>query len=755
MKKLLIFTIVLLGSYLSANSCGYSPYGEDIRYSMFLPGYFNYPDFKAFDYNSKLFGFNFEEVDQYESNVYDWYEFTKKEVSVEEIDMCLNSLTYSEINPNSGNEFIQYLFKNNLDNVVHYLEVAKLCEAYNSSYSDDPWERTKSSKLNYSRFLSELNNLTSEEKSDYLKRKYAFLTIRTAYYGRNFKMISTLFDKYFARGVKDYLYYWALFFNSFTQKDVSIDVANIMVNSPEKRYAAYYYFHNDFNLTKALCYAKTRTDIANLYAFASIQRLEPNLDYLRKIYENTNKSRILDFLILREINKIEDWVYTPYYTNYLPSTEFSAYWWKHNKNEVLSTETLRARSEKDRLYAGKVLNFINNADFAKIRDVTLWKAAQIQLLFITRNYKECLRKIDDFKKCNSNEKIADQIEKIKVLCLISDQKSGKAIIPEEAKTLILKYCNDNHFLFSVGRELEFRGNLPDGLALIAYGNLKMANEIEYFTNNNVEWQGNRLRRSGNLEYFYEYFDYVDFVYGAEELQSVINKLNVKMDEFSAEIYSRLLKDKNYLVDLLGTKYIRENKLQQALKTFKSMDQKYWEDNYNGWERDRYDETYTFDQNPFFDLKYTFPFIPHADIFLVTKLSVTEHLVKYLELANDPQTKNRDYYYFIIGNCYQNMTQNGHSWMMRRFSSSSDNCNVVNESYIDEYEYRNGQLAQEYYHQAFIHAKTDKFKALCLRMEDYATDNIESKYVRLKTYFPEYYEDLSNCLMLEAYFNEKR
>jgi hypothetical protein len=302
-----------------------------------------------------------------------------------------------------------------------------------------------------------------------------------------------------------------------------------------------------------------------------VQRLEPNLDYLKKIYENSSQSKILDFLLLREINKIEDWVYTPYYTNYFPSIEYANYWWSEKSHEIETTETLRARSEKDRLYAQQVLNFVNTVDYSKIKDVVLWKAAQIQLLFITRNYAACLNKIDAFEKQYAKEKVLPQIEKIKALCLISNQEVGKAIIVEKAKPILLKYLGDEHFLFSIGRELEFRKNLPDGLALIAYGQLETMNEYEYGYLNSVEWRGNRLKNSGNLEYFYDYFDYLDFVYSADEMQIVINKINTTSgDAFYKTIYSKLLTDKTYLKDLLGTKYIREDRLWDAEKTFKQL-----------------------------------------------------------------------------------------------------------------------------------------------------------------------------------------
>ena len=757
MKKYLVFTTLLLSSFSNVFSCGYSPYGEDIRYSLFLPGYFNYADFNAFNYHAQLFGFDYEYQSKYESNVEDWYNFTQKKVPIYDINECLNTFKITDISSNSDNKFLQYLYQNKLGNVIQYLITAKKCEDLNNFDFSDPWERGETKNTDVTPFLNKLQQLINKEKSNYLKRKYAFLTIRTAYYNGNFNVINTLFEKHFARGKKDYLYYWALYFNAFENKNASVDIANIMAYSPEKKYAVYYYFHNQFNLQNALQQAKTNQEIANMYAYASVQKIEPNLDYLKNIYQNSNQSRILDFLLLREINKIEDWIYTPYYTNYLPSIEFSTYWWNENQDIVYSTQKLRERSEKDRMYAKQVLDFVNSVDYSKIKDLSLWKAAQIQLLFMTKDYQTCLNKINDFEKQYSNEKVFSQIEKIKALCMISNQEVGKAIIKDEAKPIILKYLNDERFLFSLGRELEFRKNLPDAMALIAFGNQKVENSYGDYYTNSVEWQGNRLKNSGNLQYFYEYFDYLDFVYSANEMQIIINKLNRTLnDDFHKTIYTQLLKDKNYLTDLLGTKYIRENRLVEAERAFKSVGDKYWNENYNSWERDNYDDYYTFDENPFYDLKYTESFIPNREKFIVTKLSVTQHLLKYLKIANNPRTKNRDYYYFLVANCYLSMTQFGNSWMMRRYSSTSNYYeNDDYQSYIDEIEYRNGNLAQKYYHLAFKNAKTAKFKALCLRMEDYAKDNVMSDYQKLKTAYSDYFKDLSTCDNLEEYFKARR
>ncbi|MBX9807636.1 MAG: hypothetical protein K2X95_07530 [Flavobacteriaceae bacterium] len=758
MKKFLVFTVLLVSSFKSL-ACGYSPYGEDVRYSLFKPEYFSYYHYKAFYYNANLWGFDYDQnPNNYrmniDANILDWYNFTKKKVSIEAIEDFNNNLKLTDIHPKSTNEFIYYLYQNKKMDAIAYLKMAKNCEAINSFFENDTWERNEVANIdNRSVLLDKLVQITQKQRNLYFKRKYAFLTIRLAYYAGKKDIIKTVFDTNFHSAPKDYLYYWSLFFNIFTKSDATamIDVANLMANCSEKTYASYYYFHEGFKISDALAQAENKTEIANVYAYASIQKVDKNLEYLKEIYKNNPKSEILGFLLLREINKIEDWVYTPYYTNYSPSLEFD--WSGEDK---ITTETLRNRSEKDRLYALEVLEFIQSIDLKSVQNSLVWQAAQINLQFITRKYGDCLRQIASFEKLHKSEKVLEEIEKIKALCLTANQENGKAIIKPEIQNTILKFKNDERFIFALGRELEFNGNLTDGIALIS---LLENSYSEGFDNvDNVEWQGNRIKTSGNLKVFYSYFDYLDFVYSAKDLQTIADKLKTGfVSEFEKTIYAKLLKDKDYLNDLLGTKYIRENRLDNAIVTFNSLDKNYWEDNYNAWERGDYGDDYTFDENPFYDFKYTVGFIEHKEKFIVTKLSVTEHLIKYINLAYNPKTKDRDYYYFLLANCYYNMSDYGNSWMMRRYSSSSSyyGQDYENESYIDEIDYRNKIKAVAYYKLAYQNAKTAQFKALCLRMMDYVQENEYSDSKRVAAQFPEFGSDLSGCENLANYFLSRK
>ena len=262
------------------------------------------------------------------------------------------------------------------------------------------------------------------------------------------------------------------------------------------------------------------------------------------------------------------------------------------------------RSENDRLYAKEVLQFLQSIDLNKTENPMLWKAAKIQVEFMSRDFASCLQSIRQFEKQFSKEEaVFGQVQLIKALVITANQEFGKAIIQPEIHSIILKNKSDSRFLFALGRELEFKGNIQDGMALMA--------SLDQISNE-VEWQGNRSVTSGNLNEFYTYFDYLDFVYSANDLQKIANRLKKPMkSDFEREIYSVLLRDQLQILDLLGTKYIREDKLGNALAIFKSMDKKYWEDNYNPWERGNYNEYYAFDQRGY-DLNRTLFGKKHID-----------------------------------------------------------------------------------------------------------------------------------------------
>jgi len=73
-------------------------------------------------------------------------------------------------------------------------------------------------------------------------------------------------------------------------------------------------------------------------------------------------------------------------------------------------------------------------------------------------------------------------------------------------------------------------------------------------------------------------------------------------------------------------------------------------------------------------------------------------------------------------------------MMRRYNSFTSYSEAyLNESYIDNIEYRARKKTIEYYDLAYQYSKSDKFKALCLHMIDFSQMyNIKSNRLKKNT-----------------------
>lgn len=748
MKKLLVIITILLVSDSKMFSCGFYPYGEEIRFSLLNPNLFENLGYVDFNYQSNLFGFqtsnNINSKPIIASNILDWYQYCNQKVAIKAILEYNNQLKETDIHPNTDNDFLKYLYTNKKKSVITYLKIAKRCEVITNLEVHDVWERNLTDYKRKEDRLFNLLKLKSKYGEDkFLRRKYQFLSIRLAYYLNKNKQVNDLFTVYFEKTQKDYLYYWSLFFKTMlsNDRDKMLSVVEIFANNKDKSSACYYFFKDEFDLEKTLQLTNDSKRLASIYAFASIQKVDRNIEYINKIYSLDSSSKVLDFLILREVNKLEDWIYTPYYTFFNPSTKY--------EYEFSTIEVLRSRSEKDRLYAEQLLRFVNNVNMYKVSNPLLWKVCKVQLEFMTRNYKACLSSINLLQKnLTSSKLLLNQLDKIKALALIASQPIKNTQIPKSIEKIILDNQLDYQFIFSIARELEFKHNYSDAFALMSLIS------DDYV----VDWRGNRLLNSGNLKLFYNYFDYLDFVYPTSKMEIIIKKIDEPFgSEFEKKIYKKLIIDKNRLKDLLGTKYVRENNLWRSYFVFKNIDEQYWKTNYNSWERGVYGEQYELKANPFYSLKYTKEFVFPRKSERLTKLSIIKKLIGLKKLINKSSNKHKDYYCFLIANAYYNMSQYGNSWQMRRFKTESDwydSSTYINESYIDESEYRNNKLAVLYYRKAYEFSKSDKFKALCLRMMDYVQFQIYTESPRVKLNYPQYINELSGCDNLKLFFNAR-
>lgn len=782
MKNFLLFIAILVTNSIFA--CGFYPFGEDIRYSFLNPASFNYYSYSEFNYSFNTFYPNPDGV--YPEGAIDeneklWIKYCNNKVSAEAIRTVLYSFNEEDINEQSSNEMLQYFYKTKDIAAINYLKFAKTCEFFNGMY-EDPWERKEGASMPQRKeLIDKAVFISNKTKNKQLKLRYTFLAIRLAYYNNDFDQIKSLFDTVFKSQKKDILYYWSLYFRTLAEKDKALSnfyAAQVFVNAPDKRFMIAQQFDSKISLDEVLKFAKTNEERANVYFLAGIKKSDQALFCLEQVYKYNPKFEGLSFLLLREINKIEDWVFTPYYSLFNPSVSKFSYWEEEDKDN--SIQDILNRVENDRAYASRVLQFVNKVKFKKINDPVLWKIGKAYLSFVTQNNQSCLNEIAAVEKnISEKETIYDQIQIIKALALTANQESGKALIMEDVKPILIKNQKNKKFLFAIGRELEYKKNRTD--AAFLYSKLNdVKQEYGNYNYNVAHWKSPKNKRTSYRDYYSDYFDYIDVSYSPEQVQEIVSQIentDNTMDSFSKWKQSYLKTQIPRLYDLIGTKYIRQNNLKLAAKYFAKLNIDKLA-NYSDclWEKPNCKESDMFDANPFFVLKYTPEFIKQEKLFKLNKRSITEHLISYLKKASDPKEENKDYYYFLAANAYYNMTQNGNSWMMRRYYWHSYTDDAPFE---DEKEFYESNLAQEYYLLALKNAKTNQFKALCLRMlgrceknkleyqnpNDYDNRienyddfllNKNRYYQDLKSNYPDDYETLmSSCSSFEEYFKSRR
>ena len=470
------------------------------------------------------------------------------------------------------------------------------------------------------------------------------------------------------------------------------------------------------------------------------------------------------------MNKLEDWIYTPYFTSFKPSMEGS---YEDSWQEELKPYPAE-RLRQDREYALEILNFINSADLKTVENPLLWKICRAYLNLMTENYSASINEISTLlKDRNLSNPVVRQLKILKALALSSGSKNGN--LPDEIKPVLMKEFGmaNNKLIFAVARELEFKGNTTDAAILLSKLNERVdIKNYDTYWRTGIYWRTPSHFYTMMVNYYDDYFFYLDASYTTKQISDLISDLkeNNKNDDFDKWKYSVIKNDIPRLYDMLGTKYLRQDNLQSALDNFEKVDDSLWSSKY-------YPYKDYLNSNPFSPNFYNQHKKNRDDTVQFTKVGVTKRLIEYLKKAEDTKNKDRDYYYFLAANCYFNMSEYGNSWLMKRYYWTV----WLHETlFEDDDDYFKCKLAIKYYLKAKEVSKSKKFKALCTRMagrcDDYRFDFINREkssdtnyelYVESRRNQNQYYNDLksqhsifyndliSNCETMEKFFAERK
>ncbi len=777
MKRLLVCLLVLAGSrFPGAFACGpYYPYGDDIRFSLLKPGVFHYPGFAEFNYSAGLFySANFgKETDQIRDttdtaelpNISLWRKRCKNIPATADVHSAIYLPGADFANPSSANSFIRYLHKINDTAAIKYLVFARQCSPFNTII-DDPWERQEHAKVpQRARLISQALARAKATSDADLRSRYAFLAIRLAWYNEDMESVRKIYGEFCSSGKPgNIIGYWSMYFAAKAAPDTvkrNFYAAQVFSSAPDKRCEIFFNYNKEIPVGQTLKLAGNNRERAAVLMMAGFRKTGKTLDILRKFYALQPGSPGLSFLLLREVNKLEDWIYTPYYTCFNPSQEP----WREDVKTYPES-----RIAADRNYARELLHFTDSVNLSSVENPKLWKLARGYLMLMSEDYGGALSQFNLLGNTSrKDKKLLTEIDLLKSLCLTARQKE-KAVIPEEAKRMLMSApaVSDHKFLFAIARELEFKGNSTDA-ALLLFKLKSRALEEDYIDEGGAYWRNGIYWKSASMSYtlYVDYYDdcfyYLDAQYTTGQLHSLVADMQAAngTDAFSKWKYAGVKKEIPRLYDLLGTKYIRKNELNKALAEFQKVSDTLWTSNH-------YHFAQYLDANPFYANMFSEHGKTKGDTVRFTKTGITRTLIGYLQKAENPANKERAYYYFLAANCYLNMTQYGNSWMMRRYFWTA---NIHPSQLEDDDEYFHCNLARTYYLKAGEASRNKKFAALCLRMagrcEDYRINNVsigyepqkplaENKYYTdLKKGYPDFYEELvSNCESIDRYFKSR-
>jgi hypothetical protein len=753
--KPLIRTLIVCLISTSSFACGWYPFGEDIRFSLMNPSMFDDGGMSPYYYTWWNYGYGFESTAENDPNIALWDEYCDGKVDVESIHEAIYELDEEEIgNRSSSNKMVQYLIKTDLE-ALSYIAFAKSCSGLNSVYSD--WESEDGSEVERGKKMLEALNRGKKAKSPEIKKRFHFLAIRLAFYNGDKDKVSRIFQTAFSGPQEDVIDYWALYFHSVLQSksaEKNYNLAQVFVNAPGKRFGALTKMDLKMPIDDLMGFAKTDRERANINAVYGIRNSGRALGTLKSVYELDPEHPLLDYLLIREVNKIEDWVLTPYYTNFDPSMN------PKGGTYGLSNELIQERIEDDRRYAIQVADWLESLGEHSSKT---WRLAEAYLKGITGKEVEALSILSGPEI--ATDETREFIQQLRTLFRVRSEGGGNFSLTRGEQKIIMnsKQANYDQFLFAISREFEFHKKLDIAAAL--FSQVNRSDEWD----SSVHWKSGTGKKTLEADYFYSWFLYLDAEYSPEEVQSVIDFAELKFTE-SAEFdqWQReyLRQDIPRLYDLLGTKYIRKNNMSAALAAFQKVKGDLWE---------KYPYTTYLNANPFHADFYSGHKPSKLDTIVYTKLELVKQYLTYRTKANNPNTENRAYYYFLLANCELNMSHYGNSWMMRRYFWTR---NSHPNNLEDDDEFYRLKRAQELYQTAHDLSTDKKIKALCLRMKgrcekhqlvfdapyswefDYDAHGGYNKYIysknkaykQLNQEHSKYSKELmSNCFSFERYF----
>lgn len=760
MKRLLILLLAIGTLPIKLTSCGWDWSAEEYRFWLLQPHLIEAQALKPFAFTTEmLFEPDYEEITRlpYAANIAEWHSVIGDDVPDDAIEQVLYGmdLSYFEQHIDSlkrSNAFLRRLERLN-NGWPAYIAFAKRCEQLVNS--EDPWDFIAHDGNGIRKAWESGTKELKRAKHPMLRARYAFQLVRLAHYAHDPERPDLpalpIYEKDLAplKG-RTWMEASAAFYLAGMLENPERDLAfaDCFQRATDKRFRMVQLFIGS-EAENYLPLATSDEQRAALLIMRDLQHPGRALEDLERIAAWPPGSEHLPLLLAREVNKLEDWLLTPDLTEYGPAIQQ----WESAEDEVTPDEVVRV----DMDYLHRVQAFIRQVIPTVVADdKPLLLLLDGHLSYVAGEHERCMTIMAAVEADgNAPPKVRAQARLDRILCgIMASSKLTDAtrndllalvqLVNEEPALAQVSGTLLGQLHLYLGKKLMERGETVEGILLLArtdrsYGDLMPL------------WYGLNARHMAFLKATPAQYD---------QLIALLDKRNktpferylTGTDERPAQWHATentfhsndLTRDK--LLDYKAMWYLRENRLEEAAKTYRQVAPDYWQ---------RSEISLFADDDPFVVNIYD----PHnylkTDSARYTRLSIVERMLALKkEAARDSRKAALNC--FLLGNTYYSMSWHGKYWGLSRIGWSVNELNGYDTptwELSDDANYYGTERAREHYLLAMETTSDPVLKALACLMANQCAANkalYESSNGNYQELAGPYLEDLTDDESQEAY-----
>lgn len=716
----------------TAMACGFYVYPGEYRFWLLQPNLTNEIDLSPFYFASTYMYGNdmYKRVEPYpEQNIEEWFSELKGKVPKKDIDDLLNE-TIPDIYFNQKdslfkkNAFYRFLQQPQNRELSRYFTISKKAEQM--GMNPDPWEESEHrSSGTMNQLISEAKALHAEAGTPFVKLRSGFQIIRLYNYSGKPELLSQFYDRYIAHTKTDsWIKTAALYQKAITSGEYESDylLSKVFDIGGYNRTECLVKF--DHKVTDStLLFAKNKHERTVIYAMKAFNYPGRNLSLIRHIFREEPGYKELPFLLLREINKLEDWLLTTKLTDFDSpggyGTNWNYYWEK--ENDV-------ANRKLDKAYAKEMADFLEEAiGKSSNQNKTLLHLYAAHLGLLRKDYASGWRHLQEAKSAPSNSKtIQTQVSINEFLLQLEKgfdetaENRFMAILGKSDKELAITDPDimRSQLVLYTARKMISQGSRAKGLLLLSRTNRALGElPIDDYK---------KLYQV--IEETADDHDYDEMlqILGKKEKSSFEKFISIKKFQKPIDSYGEYYGERKThewsearLLDCKASWYLRKHRLQDAMNTVDKIPDSF----YHTYPYD----TKLIDGNPFYVNIYDPHKVTIADKRWLNKKEIIASMKELERLAITRADKAAESYY-QLANSWYNMTYHGKNWLMVRQWWSIHEMNKddpYSKPSAFNADYYGCSYARSMYVKALESTNDKKLAALCMLMISKCDENNQS------------------------------